>query len=428
MWLGSKVYIEFFPGEYFVKNGKGHHFKIEDDAWIEAKFAWASDSILNTVPSIFEPTKAPTKLSLSQSDYQMMTKQLSRLEQLKKSIVDTLFLAGVTEGDAIESPVFIRGSHRQLSDEKVPHRFFYALGGSEHTFGEEGSGRGELAEAIVDRDNPLTARVMVNRIWHHLFGRGLVETVDNFGLQGSIPSHPLLLDHLALKFMDDGWSVKKMIRYIVSSEAFRRSTSSIDSNLETDPTNVFLHHFPIRRLEAEAIRDGILAVSGSLDPALYGPSIPLHLTDFLRGRGRPPASGPLDGYGRRSIYMQLLRNFLPPMMLAFDMPMPFSTFGKRNVTNVPAQSLTLLNDPFIQDQASLWAKAIDKTNFEEAIEHIYLRAFSRTPTDAEIENARQFFVNQRDIYSNEGEEVSDEKLWSDFCHSVFNMKEFIYLL
>ena len=428
MWLGSKVYLEFFPGEYYVKNGKGHHFKIEDDAWIEVQYAWAADTMLSTIPAMFGVTKKPNKVEVSPADFQMVAQQFKHMEALKKSVVDTLFLAGVADGDAIESPVFIRGTHRQLSEEKVPHRFFTALGGEDQVFSPQGSGRLELAQAIADPSNPLTARVMVNRIWHHLFGRGIVETVDNFGLQGSIPSHPLLLDHLALKFVEDGWSIKKMIRYIVSSEAFKRSTLVVEENLEVDPTNAFLHHFPIRRLEAEAIRDGVLAASGSLDRTLYGPSIPLHLTEFLRGRGRPPASGPLDGYGRRSLYMQLLRNFLPPMMLAFDMPMPFSTFGRRNVTNVPAQSLTLLNDPFVQDQASRWAQSIDREDFDQAVKEIYLSAFSRIPTSAEIENAKQFFIDQKEIYLHEGETPSDDTLWTDFCHSVFNMKEFIYLL
>ncbi|MEJ0055700.1 MAG: DUF1553 domain-containing protein [Bacteroidota bacterium] len=153
----------------------------------------------------------------------------------------------------------------------------------------------ELAESIVNPDNPLTSRVMVNRIWYHLFGRGIVETVDNFGLQGKLPTHPGLLDFLAIKFQKDGWSTKKMIRYILMSDAFKRSVTAPGEVDKIDPENLLLSHFPRQRLEAEEIRDGLLAVSGRLDTTMYGKPVPVHITDFMQGRGKPAKSGPLDG-------------------------------------------------------------------------------------------------------------------------------------
>ncbi len=457
MWHGTKAYIELLVGEYVVKDGKGQFYAIDPEAWIEAEYAFAYDSIAPEVPDVLVDQSQPINDALVQSwaeDGQLSTGQvvaLSRaiqrlpasnnlkrtlaakaraVNELGRSMYDSLTLAGVTAGDDIESPVFIRGSHKDLSEEKVPHAFLSSLGTDEASFDQKNA-RLAFAEAIASPDNPLTARVMVNRIWHHLFGRGIVETVDNFGLQGSLPSHPALLDHLAVKFARDGWSVKKMIKYMVMSEAFQRSTAIDTSNTAIDPENRFLHAYPVRRLEAEAIRDAVLACAGSLDLTMYGPSIPIHLDEFLRGRGRPPASGPLDGAGRRSIYQALLRNFLPPMMLSFDMPIPFSTFGNRNATNVPAQSLNLLNDPFIQQQAALWAEAlpIEPENVAEAVKLIYQTAFSRTPTAKEIEDAQEFMRQQAELYGiDAAEALSSSEVWTDYCHSIFNLKEFIYLL
>jgi hypothetical protein len=327
--------------------------------------------------------------------------------------------------------VFLRGSLTNLSQEKVPHRFLTAVSDTTQVFQNRGSGRLELANKISDPTNPLTARVMVNRLWHHVFGRGIVETVDNFGVQGKIPSHPQLLDYLATKFINEGWSVKKVIRYMVLSQTFQRITEPSQASLTNDPDNVLLQHYSVRRINAESLRDAVLATSGRLDKSMYGPPVPMHLTEFLEGRGRPKHSGPIDGAGRRSVYQALNRNFLPPMMLAFDMPVPFSTFGRRNVSNVPSQSLTLLNDPFISEQASKWATQLIKEqgSFEERVEKVYMQAFSRQPLDHEVEQARGFFGEQKNLLENEVAVSQMEfELWKSYCHSIYNSKEFIFLI
>ncbi|MDH3712030.1 MAG: DUF1553 domain-containing protein, partial [Cyclobacteriaceae bacterium] len=249
---------------------------------------------------------------------------------------------------------------------------------------------------------------------------------------GKLPSHPELLDYLALQMIEDGWSIKKMIRNILLSEAFQRSTTTIPENQKADPQNLLLHHFPIRRLEAEAIRDGILAVAGKLHLDMYGEPVPIHLTEFMTGRGRPNNSGPLDGAGRRSIYLEVRRNFLSPMMLVFDMPIPFSTFGKRNTTNVPAQSLTLMNDPFVHEQARNWAeKLLKEGNLSnvEKIQEIHTRAFARPASPEEVKQAEALLENLAKAHNRTFEEMKeDPKLWTDYCHSIFNVKEFIHLL
>lgn len=456
MWKGTKAYIEILPGQHVRKNGKNHDFDIRPDAWIEAEWAVAYNEELPDMPApaLEKPLPAAETALRNWREGACSPSDIERLEQLRRqgklqasdpaihtgrdqrealssSLYDSTFFAGVTEGDAIYSPVFIRGSTTNLSEEAVPHRFFTALEAFSPPFSQEGSGRLDLANAIASPGNPLTARVMVNRIWHHLFGRGIVETVDNFGLQGKPPTHPELLDYLAIRFVENDWSVKEMIREIVLSQTFRRSTLASEKARKSDPQDLWLSHFPVRRLEAEAIRDGMLAVSGRLDRRMYGPPVPIHLTEFMKGRGRPPVSGPIDGEGRRSIYQAIQRNFLPPLMLTFDMPVPFSTFGKRNVSNVPAQSLSLMNDPFVAEQAAFWAEGLlqNDAGFEERIDRIYQTAFSRTPEPAEIEQARAFFAEQAGVYEiAEDLALTDVRLWSDFCHAVFNMKEFIYLL
>jgi len=296
----------------------------------------------------------------------------------------------------------------------------------------KGSGRKEMAVAILDENNPLTSRVMVNRIWHHVFGKGLVETVDNFGLQGKLPSHPELLDHLAISFIEEGWSIKNLIRTMVMTEAFQRASEDGQMQWEEDPDNLLLARYPVRRLEAEAIRDGILAVSGNLDPAMYGPPVSVHLTDFMQGRGRPQQSGPLDGNGRRSVYLEVRRNFLDRMMMAFDRPTPFTTFGKRDVTNVPAQSLFLMNDPFVLEQSAVMAQNVMEVpvgTLEERIEYIYLLAFSRPPKENELKMGRKFINDIADTEQPAPTGLMENKeAWKAYCHAIFNMKTFIYLM
>ncbi len=320
------------------------------------------------------------------------------------------------DGTPVDEAVFVRGNPRTPGT-VVPHRSLEALAGIDSLKHSAGSGRLELAEQWIDpKRNPFVARIAVNRVWHHLFGRGLVPTPDNFGLLGEAPTHPELLDHLAAEFVKDGWSIKRLIRKLVLTDAYRMSSDG-DAD-KADPTNALLHKFRLKRLEGEAIRDSMLAVSGRLDPGLEGKSVPIFLTPFLDGRGRP-GSGPIDGNGRRSIYLAVRRNFLSPFLLAFDTPIPFSTIGRRQVSNVPAQALILLNDPFVYGQAEIWAKSIlgKPGTTAERIDAMYLSAFARLPTRDERETCAEFVKGQE----------KDAKAWADLGHMLFNVKEFIYI-
>ncbi len=439
-WKGHKAYIEILPGKY-----QQHNYKLPPEAFVEAQYAisfngdWPSKVTSNqnessTAFSEKQVKRYNSMLKKGQLNlhFPKLTTALDSTKNLSKTIENTAFIYGVSDGSATDSPVFIRGRYQEPSEENVPRRFLSALPHGNEPFQSKGSGRLELAEAMLQADNPLTARVMVNRIWHHLFGKGIVETVDNFGLQGKLPTHPELLDHLAITFQKEDWSIKKMIRYIVTSEAFKRSAITEEEMSDKDPNNLYLASFPIRRLESEAIRDGILAVSQSLDSTLFGPPIPTYLTEFMGGRGRPEESGPLDGAGRRSIYQEVRRNFLEPMMTTFDRPIPFTTFGKRDVTNVPAQSLILMNDPFVIQQSEILAQNVlaqTDLSFDQKVAWIYMRTFSRKPTEKEVDNASQFMDKIAAMKNSELDKTDlDLEVWKEYCHSIFNLKEFIYLI
>jgi hypothetical protein len=183
----------------------------------------------------------------------------------------------------------------------------------------------------------------------------------------------------------------------------------------------------VRRLEGEVIRDAILAVSGRVDRTMFGPSVEVHLTPFMEGRGRPAASGPLDGAGRRSIYLRVRRNFPNPMLTAFDVPTPFSTMGRRSVSNVPAQALALMNSPLVVEQAKLWAgNVLSRGNRSEAerVTEMYESAFGRPPTPVERADASEFVLGQAKQYSCG---TDDPRVWSDFGHVLFNVKEFVFV-
>ena len=330
------------------------------------------------------------------------------------------------DGNGVNEFVLVRGQAK-TPGAVAPRRFLEAIAGPDQPEIKHGSGRLELARRITDPSNPLTSRVIVNRVWHHLFGRGIVPTVDNFGVLGQPPSHRELLDYLALHFMrDQGWSVKKLIREIVLSRAYQMSSQPADAVAEqADPDNLLLHRMNLRRLEGEAIRDAILTVSGRFDPKLGGPSVPVHLTEFMDGRGRP-VQGPLDGDGRRSIYIAVRRNFLQPMMLAFDTPIPFNCMGRRNISNVPAQALILMNDPFVVEQALVWVRRLPReATTRQRVEQMYLAAFSRPPAESELADAESFLREQGELYGSN--DPGDERVWADFAHVLFNVKEFIYL-
>ncbi|MBU6295824.1 MAG: DUF1553 domain-containing protein, partial [Planctomycetes bacterium] len=306
-----------------------------------------------------------------------------------------------------------------------PRRYLEALDGA--PLAGSGSGRMELARKMTDPVlSPLVPRVIANRIWHHMTGRGLIASVDNFGELGdrfAHPSHGELLDHMALALVADGWSLKRAIRRVALSDAYAMSSRPAPASAEKDPGNSLFHSARIRRLSGESLRDTLLALSGRLDETRFGPPVPPYLTPFQDGRGKP-GSGPLDGNGRRSIYLGVRRNFLSSWMLAFDTPNPFSTVGRRTVSNVPAQALVLLNDPLVQQQSRLWAAREAKAGADDAAaaRGLLSAAYSRAPSAEDVADALAFVA---DRLREPG--TTREEALSLLAHALINTKEFAYV-
>ena len=282
-----------------------------------------------------------------------------------------------------------------------------------------------LAEWITNPNHPLTARVMVNRIWQYHFGEGLVRTPDDFGVRGSRPTHPELLDWLSVEFMESGWSIKHLHRLILRSTVYRQS-SRVDRALEAaDPANHFWSRFPKRRLEAEAIRDAMLAVSGQLDLRMFGESVP---TERLDNDGRVQVPPDHPDRGRRSVYVNSQRTGIPGFLTTFDAPILDTNAPKRPVSAIPQQALAAMNNPFMHDSAgSFWDRIVSEglETLEERLNRIWMLAYSRSPTGKEINKIKAWLgtVMNANI-SNTGE---SQDAWKTVCHAVLSSNEFIYI-
>ena len=301
-------------------------------------------------------------------------KLVKRYRKLEEEIPVPIRVHGLDEWKGADQALFSRGDHKKPL-ERVPRRFLDAI--DPEPYKTKISGRLELSEDLLRDDNPFTRRVIVNRIWHHVFGTGIVPTADNFGRMGEEPSHAELLDFLAVKFSDEyGWSIKKMIRYLVSTEAFRRSSQLTEGVLDKDPGNSLLTHFPVKRLEAEAVRDALLLVSGGLNEEKFG----------------APVAG---GVPRRSVYVNVMRNRLDPFLAVYDAPVPFSATGRRAETNVPAQSLTMLNNPFVIQAAARFAEGTRDKSDGDRIAKMWKSALGREVRKSELKAAENFVNNLR---------------------------------
>ncbi len=292
---------------------------------------------------------------------------------------------------AKDSPVFLRGE-AETPGEVVPRRFLECLSGPARKSFTLGSGRLELAHAIADRNNPLTARVMVNRIWQHHFGEGIVASPDDFGAMGTPPTHPELLDFLARYFMDHGWSIKQVHKLILLSQTYQQTSDNNPRYAELDPFNHLLWRQNIRRLEFEPLRDSLLALGGKLDTNLYGRPVPL-----AQARGRnfratlvlEPTHRPQDiGYTtRRTIYGFIDRSELPEVFNQFDFANPDAENGRRHETTVPQQALYLMNSPLVVEQARYLVQRPEVRacqSDEEIIGQLYEIIYQRGPRPEEI--------------------------------------------
>jgi cytochrome c553 len=340
----------------------------------------------------------------------------SKLNSLDAARPTPVTLMTITEGNAYEDRIAIRGNPHARGDVALRGCFRSIVDQPSPDLAQ--SGRLQLATSLTSANHPLTARVMVNRVWSKLFGSGLVATPDNFGVLGGRPSNLPLLDQLAIDFVDNGWDVKRLIRELVTSQAYQRSAITSDEQRLHDPEGRQLSHRKVLRMSGESIHDALLQLSGNMDSKLYGQPVAVHLTEHMTGRGRPRESGPLDGNNRRAIFHDVRRNFLNPFLLAFDAPLPATTVGQRSRSNVPAQSLGMLNDPFVELMVSRWSDQLMTSNLEDEarIDRVFLQAYTRYPTQ-----------NEREIIRDSLHADDVKEAWHDVLMAVVNSKEFIFI-
>ncbi len=346
-----------------------------DDAQVLWLNAWLQ---LGLLPEPLVQSDAPAS-----GEDQDKADQIRKLVQRYRSIESQIHLPfrvpGVLETVGQDAQLFERGDHKHPR-EAVPRGYLKTFdddinlgkgkGKGTAASSESPSGRTQLAERMTTNSRPLMARVIVNRIWHHLFGRGIVATTDNFGKLGAEPTHPELLEYLASDFIQQNCSMKALIRKIVRTRTWQQSSRASERAKETDPENLWLSHGPMRRMEAEVIRDAQLQLAGKLDRQLFGPAVD----------GNVP---------RRSIYIRVQRNALDPQLRVFDFPEPASCVGRRDVTNVPAQALQLLNNSRIRSFARSWAERViadrsDAQSSSDRIASMLRDIYSREPEREEV--------------------------------------------
>ncbi len=363
------------------------------------------------------------------AEVQSLKKDLKRLKA--DAPQPPKYAMGAADGKPADTHVAVGGDPGNKGD-MVPRGFLssVAVRGAPSVT-EQASGRLELARWITSRDNPLTARVMVNRIWHHLFGRGLVPTVNNFGTLGDEPSHPQLLDYLAVRFMENGWSTKRLIRSLVLSRVYQLSTRKDARCFEADPRNILLWRMTPRRLEVEALRDAILAVSGQLDLSRPRGS-PVTALGQQLARGVPweklnPASN------HRTVYLPVVRHYAPHMLQVFDFAASSLVVGSRAETTTSQQALFLLNNDFILQQAAATARLlVDRYPHDAAaqIRQAYRRALSRPPTADEREMAGDFLRRATTALTDRYDQARQRHTvaLASFVQTLFGSAEFRYLI
>jgi len=326
--------------------------------------------------------------------------------------------------------IHIRGEVTELGD-VVPRGYVRVLTYPQSPeVNPKQSGRLQLAMWMTSRQNPLTARVMVNRIWYHLFGRGIVPTVDNFGALGEPPSHPELLDYLALSFMEQGWSVKKMIRQIMLTRAYQLSSAHHEGNYQKDPDNTLVWRMNRRRLEAEAIRDAILAVGGNLDLARPQGSVVQEISGEIGRRAKTDVLFRETRY--RSAYLPVVRGLMPELLNLFDGADPELVTGQRDVTTVAPQALYLMNAPLVLEQSEAAARRILSdsrlTDDRARLNHAFLRILGRPPTPQQADDALAFVADfAQTMPPGTSSEQRRVEAWASLCQALIASAEFRYV-
>ena len=331
----------------------------------------------------------------------------TELETSKKNALPMYAIAHSYREDQIaDMRVFVRGNPARKR-EVAPRRFLQILSAEERPHFSKGSGRVELAESIASTENPLTARVIVNRVWQHHFGRGIVATPSNFGKLGEAPTHPQLLDYLARRLMESNWSIKSVHREIMLSTTYQLSSSFDESNANVDADNRYLWQMSRRRLDVEAWRDALLDVSGRLDHTLGGPSTNLADANNVR----------------RTVYAKISRHELNNLLRLFDFPDANITSSKRSETTVPQQQLFVLNSPFMVEQAKAFSARIHREvaeSDEARVHRAFQLAYGRPPEETELAIGQSYLSGKQDP----GSQLSR---WESYAQALLGSNEFMYI-
>jgi hypothetical protein len=350
------------------------------------------------------------KSFLAEADKPQLLELRAELERRKQAAPPPYPATPVIKGGGKTLQVFVRGNPAVMGD-WAARGFLQIVTGEEPVTDPEQAkqkqyGRLELAEAIASRDNPLTARVIVNRVWRAHFGRGLVESPSNFGRSGESPSHPELLDWLALRFMEHNWSLKWLHQEILASATYQLSSTHSDRNAEKDGENRYYWRMNRRRLDVEAWRDSLLEVAGTLDRSLGGPAFELSDANARR----------------RTVYARISRHELDSLLRLFDFPDANVTADQRTVTTVPQQQLFVLNSDFMIVQAKAFAARVQAAadSDPERVVRAYQIAFGRAPTDAEKELAVAFLEAQ----SRENDKLTN---WEQYAQALLASNEMLYI-
>ncbi len=389
----------------------------------------AADGLRLKLENVEEKKQDKKAIADAKEKIKKLREQIKKLE--KNAPKQPKYAMGVAQGKPVDLYVAV-GGNPSTKGEKAPRGFLSAVPvGKVPTIESKSCGRLELAKWMTDPGNPLVSRVMVNRIWQHLLGVGIVPTPNNFGSIGKEPTHPELLDFLAITFQENGWSVKKMIRLIVLSRTYRLSTAEDRANAQIDPQNVYLWRATPRRLEAEPIRDAILAVSGELDltPAQGSTVTPIGqklARDVPYKTINPPSR-------KRSVYLPIVRNYEPHIFQEFDFASSSLVVGQRATTTTAKQALFFLNNEFILEQSDAAARLLLKKSpkdLDTCVQLAYLRALSRYPTADELNNARNY-LDQAEKSLSKKEPDSEKRrqlALASFVQVIFSSAEFRYLI
>ena len=374
-------------------------------------------------PFILKPSD--TRL-FSEEHRETIVRLQKEIEQLdKESPPEPDMANAVEDGEVVEQKVFVRGDPANPGEEapKVSPKVFDPR--CRPMEASQGSGRLQLARWIIQPEHPLTARVMVNRVWHWHFGQGLVRTPDNFGAKGEAPTHPRLLDFLAREFRKNGWSVKYLHRLIMRSSAYRMASSRSELTARTDPRNLWLSHFPRRRLKVEEIRDGMLTLDDSLDLKMGG--------TLQSGTGYQPENSSErlsvdpETQRLRTIYLPLRRANLPPLLNLFDFGDATTSSGERLQTNVAPQALFMLNSHFVETRSRGLAELLLKdpnSSDRERLHLAHLRTLSRHPQSEELDRALDYI---RGFQERSSGDESRLRGWQSYCKALLSSNAFIYV-